>query len=203
MKKCEKCGAIMEQDALFCRECGTRLSEIDSSYVNPQLSEIIDKHWSYSQDITANSVWTILRLQNSPNAAIQLLSQKEEGKTLQLNFCLESSTEGDSAILEKFRKSPYIKLVKADGGEGLEEGDLAGIIDFGDDIEKAKQTISLILRDVYSQGENDNLEYMIEKDGNEVKSSSGFNNASNSGGKSCMGVIVIIIAASALVASLL
>lgn len=203
MKKCEKCGAIMEQNAQFCRECGTRLPEIESSYVNPQLSEIIDKHWSYSRDITANYISTILHLQNSPNAAIQLLSQKEEGKTLQLNFCLESSTEGDSAILEKFRKSPYIKLVKADGGEGLEEGDLSGIIDFGEDIEKAKQTISLILRDVYSQDENDNLEYMIEKEGNEVERSAGFNNASSSGGKSCMGVIVIIITASALVASLL
>ena len=203
MKKCEKCGAMMEQDALFCRECGTRLSEIDSNYVNPQLSEIIDKHWSYSQDINCDIIFTVLSLQKSPNAAIQLITRKEDGMPLQLNFCLESSTEGDSEILDKFRKSPYIKLVKPDGGEGLEEGDLSGIIDFGEDIEKAKQTISLILRDVYSQDENDSIEYFIDKNGNEIERSAGYNNNSSSGGKSCMGVIVIIVTASALVASLL
>ena len=51
MKKCKKCGAIMEQDAQFCRECGTRLSEIESSFVNPQLSDIIDIHWSCFQSL--------------------------------------------------------------------------------------------------------------------------------------------------------
>lgn len=203
MKKCEKCGAMMELDALFCRECGTRFPENDSSYVNNKLSELIDKHWGYAQDINGNSVSTILRLHNSPNAAIQLLSQKEEGMTLQLNFCLESSNEGDSEILGKLRKSPYIKLVKPDGGEGLEDGDLSGIIDFGEDIEKAKQTISLILRDVYSQDENDSIEYFIDKNGNEIERSVGFTNASSSGGKSCLGLIIIIVAATALIASFL
>lgn len=46
MKKCQNCGVKMEQDALFCRECGTRYEEIDSNYVNKKLSELIDNNRS-------------------------------------------------------------------------------------------------------------------------------------------------------------
>lgn len=203
MKKCENCGKELNDNMSFCPVCGTNLSKNESDYVNSKLSAIIDEHWSYAQDITGDSVWTVLRLQNTPNAAIQLLSQKEDGGSLLLNFCLESSNEGDDEILTRFRKSPYINLVIPDGGDGLEKGDLSGIINFGDDIEKAKKTISLIFRDIYCQEENDQLEYIIEKDGNEIKRSAGFNNISNSGGKSCMGVIVIFIITTALIVSLI
>lgn len=188
MKKCQDCGAEMELDALFCRECGTRFSDDKVDYINAELSRIIDLHWKYAHQ-NVSGIHTLLSPQHYPNIALQLISWKENGQlVLGLNFGLESSNQEEKELLDKFRKSSFMPLVKPDEGCDLYTGDLYGIIEFIN-IEEAKRILSSLFYDVFNQKENDTLDYLIETDKERYACSAGYNTK----GASCMSVLAIFI----------
>ena len=169
MKKCQDCGAEMELDALFCRECGTRFSDDKVDYINAELSRIIDLHWKYAHQ-NVSGIHTLLSPQHYPNIALQLISWKENGQ-LVLGF-----------------NSSFMPLVKPDEGCDLYTGDLYGIIEFKN-IEEAKRILSSLFYDVFNQKENDTLDYLIETDKERYACSAGYNTK----GASCMSVLAIFI----------
>lgn len=187
MKTCQNCGAEIEQDALFCRECGTRLNNETTDSVNPELSRIIDLSLKYEQE-SSSIINTLITPYHYQNTAAQLCIGRENGMlSLWFNVGLDFSDPEDNEILAKLRQSPYLSLFKPDDGYDINKGDLYGIIDFGYDIGKAKRTLSSLLHDVYNQDPNNTLDYLIQSNGQTYDCSEGY----RSQRRSCMSVLAV------------
>lgn len=187
MKTCQNCGAEIEQDALFCRECGTRLNNETTDSVNPELSRIIDLSLKYEQE-SSSIINTLLTPYHYQNTAAQLCIGRENGMlSLWFNVGLDFSDPEDNEILAKLRQSPYLSLFKPDDGYDINKGDLYGIIDFGNDIGKAKRTLSSLLHDVYNQDSHNTLDYLIQSEGQTYDCSEGYRSQRSS----CMSVLAV------------
>lgn len=168
MKKCQNCGAEMDSDALFCRECGTPLTEqqlIHSEKTIPYLDEIIDKHLQYysneqGKDVTTN----IVTLVNSQMYELSLFSNTDIPLRLQVEFKISSYGEKKKAF-DRFKAMHYYPLFATDL---TRIKGYSGYIDLAKDVNLAKSILSSLFTDVYKLQKDLKLSYSILSGGKRV-----------------------------------
>lgn len=203
MKTCQNCGTEMEQDALFCRECGTRFSENNqecgtapieqsenmSGKTLPYLDEILDRHLEHFPNKLGKDVITFVSMMAESHYC-SLLIHSDSTNPLRIVIILNDSSKREKEVLERFKKMEYYPRFTAD--LTWSEDGYCGYIDLSADSHYAKAILSSLILDVYRYQEKSPLGYSIKmggrsigkydiKDGIHVKS------------KGCLSVVIALI----------
>lgn len=214
MKTCQNCGAEMEQDALFCRECGTRFLEnhlecgtaLTEHSVNQSgkplsyIDKILDNHKKCVKNNVGKNIETTFGFQIIGKAMfeIKLTTNAENRNKLALSF--KDSKRAEKQAFERFKKHELFVLFTAE----LSQMDgYSGYIELGN-FDNVVNVVSKIALDVFNYKEGDSrcrvfyvkqiegqhYEMYVMKDGSFVRE------------KGCLGIIIAVIALGATLMSL-
>lgn len=214
MKTCQNCGAEMEQDALFCRECGTRFSEnhlergtaLTEHSVNlsgkplSYIDKILDNHKKCVKNNIGKNIETTFGFQIIGKAMfeIKLTTNAENRNKLVLSF--KDSKRAEKQAFERFKEHELFVLFTAE----LSQMDgYSGYIEL-DNFDNVVNVVSKIALDVFNYKEGDSrccvfyvkkvegqhYEMYVMKDGSFVRE------------KGCLGLIIAVIALGATLMSL-
>ena len=203
MKKCQNCGAEMEQDALFCRECGIALTEQKqtlSEKTIPYIDEIIDKHLEHFPNELGKEVETgVLSSINFHVVEFYIISNNET--QLRIKVLFKESSKKDKEALERLKKMEYFSLFTTD--LTYTEG-YCGYADFSDNIGFAKIILSSLFKDVYLLQEKVSpaIDYIIKMGGSSI-GHYGIKDGVHVKSKGCLSVIVALVVLGATFFSLM
>ena len=193
MKKCQNCGAEMEQDALFCRECGTALTEQEvtlSEKTIPYINQIWEDHLQTIKDNPENEVRTEIGfLAEHQIYEVKMIS--ESINDLKVSVAFKKTNNNQKKAFERFKTKDYFH----DFSQNLADTDnFSGLIDFSGKTEGIESFLKSFIFDVCKRDKEmkEGLGYVIFVNQNSLGRKE-LNNGEFVLKKGCLGIFVALI----------
>jgi len=181
----------MEQDALFCRECGTALTEQKTGHSEKTISyvdEILDRHLQHFPNEFGKEVETcVSTMAHGHYFELTIISNIDTSLKIEVSF--KETSKREKEALERLKSMEFFhrfttNITRTDGYDGY--------IDLSEDVNLAKSILSRLIKDVYQVKEISPIVYSIKIGGENIGQFS-IKDGVHVKNKGCLSMIIALI----------